>query len=169
MAALPADRQVAVGIEVKGNMKSHQLPNVVGAFGAEYLYGLPVAESRPGHQGVLHMKGGLVVRQNCRGDAALGKVGVADFDALLAEHQNGFGSVNVQRGIEPRNSRTDNEYVGANHIPNVQITVERITHDDSSPWGEAASRAPAPQPEAHKKADRQQQRHGGSCGAAPVI
>ena len=116
VAALAGQRQLAVGVVVELRAERDQLADGVRALGHQYAYGVDVARSRAGHEGVaLVLLGGVARPQRSR-DAALRPLGGAGGQDVLGDHQQvqrGVGGVDAERGRQPGDAGAHDHDVGA--------------------------------------------------------
>ena len=111
VAALARDVEVALRVEIEGDVHFDELAHIVRSLGNEDLDGGLVAESRARDHRVLKVVFRIVQRRNGRGNAALRKPRIADLRVFLREDAAGMSLVYVQRGVKAGNARADDQNI----------------------------------------------------------
>ncbi len=130
--ALPGQVQLAVLVEVEGNVHVDELADVLGTLVHQHMYRRLVAQSRARHQRVPEVELRVVVRRRHRRDAPLGQPGAGDIDGLLGEHTAGEGRGEVQRAIKPRDPGPHNDHVIIGVPLRLHRPVNGVTHHSMS-------------------------------------
>ncbi len=113
VAALPGQREAAVGPAVEGGAEGGELPHPLRALGDQRPDGGLVADTDPGDQGVDEVLLGVVVRSERRGDPALRPPGGTGVEHGLGDQDDvPSRRTQVQRGREAGDTRADDHDVG---------------------------------------------------------
>ena len=117
VAALAGQAELAVGVEVEVRAERDQLADGVGALGDQDAYGVEVAGTGTGDEGVPLVLRRGVARAEGRGDAALRPLGRAGVEHVLGDDEDLVdAAAQAQRGGQAGDARPDHHDVGA-HRP----------------------------------------------------
>src|SRR6185437_1618264 len=107
---LQATGKIAVAF-VERNTQLDQIINSCRSFGAENLYGLPIAQPGSRAHRVSHMLGNTVIGKNCSCDASLSPARVALRNLIFCHERDSKSTAKSKRCYQPRYAAADDDDV----------------------------------------------------------